>query len=370
MLAPTVTFLLPCYRLAHFLRECVASIVDQSYKDIEILILDDQSPDDAKSVSQAIIADYPDVRITYVLNERNLGNIRNYNNGIRLAQGKYVWIVSPDDRLRSRDVLARYVDWMERDAEIGYVFCAANMIEVDRDAGLIAESMYREHDGVLDSVQLVKDIVSSRIDIVAPSVMIRKTCYEEIGYFPEDMPHRGDSYVWAAIAMRRKVAFFAAPMVDYRVHPQSMMSILSDRNMMVMMRDDIATPWRIEALAEANNIQELVDYCRNAVVLAYKRLLIGAQYRGNRGAITLERFEESLAEWEPDADRRSAIRASLARQLYWYAAAELCRGRPGTAREFFRMTFLLDPALRFAPPFGQLLKTPGLARRLGSLVKR
>src|SRR4051794_18589574 len=87
-----VTFVVPCYRLAHFLRECVDSILHQSYPEIEVLIMDDQSPDDTGEVARKIVADYPDRPVSYILNEQNLGNIGNYNKGIQMAHGRYVWI--------------------------------------------------------------------------------------------------------------------------------------------------------------------------------------------------------------------------------------------------------------------------------------
>lgn len=131
--------------------------------------------------------------ISYILNKENLGNIRTYNLGIKLAQGKYVWILSPDDRLRSRNIVKKYVALMESDREIGYTFCPAHLIDNCRDMGVYRRSQYCKNDTVLDGQQLVIDIVNNKFEFMAPSVMIRKKCYEQITFFPEDMPHRGDS---------------------------------------------------------------------------------------------------------------------------------------------------------------------------------
>src|SRR5205085_7865147 len=87
---PRVSFVVPCYKLAHLLRDCVESILSQSYRDVEVLIMDDCSPDDTPSVA----ASFDDSRVRSIRNPVNLGHVRNYNEGIRLSRGEYVWIMS------------------------------------------------------------------------------------------------------------------------------------------------------------------------------------------------------------------------------------------------------------------------------------
>jgi glycosyltransferase involved in cell wall biosynthesis len=368
MQAPTVTFLVPCYRLAHLLAECVESIISQSYANLEVIILDDQSPDDTAEVSRGIITANGWARISYILNDRNLGNIRNYNKGIGLAQGTYVWILSPDDRLRSKHIVDKYVRLMEANSGVGYVFCPAHIIQDDQDVGLLQDSRYGTEDQILDSVQLIKDYLDGRVSLVAASVMIRKKCYEHITLFPEDMPHRGDTYVWSAIAMRYRVGYFSEAMVDYRIHSESMMSRLSRENMMIMLEDDIAIPWRVKVMAEELNIREIATHCENAIILTYKRALLGATYRGRSCSFTLNNFESSLLEWESNSTIRRQIRIALGRHLYWFGMAELCRGHLNNAHQFLHSSFKLHPKLRYCPPLGQLMKTPDLSKRVVSIL--
>src|ERR1700758_36533 len=90
---PMVSFVVPCYKLAHFLSDCVHSILAQTCGDFEVLILDDCSPDNTAEVARS----FRDSRVHYVRNENNLGNLRNYNKGIGLSRGRYVWLISADD---------------------------------------------------------------------------------------------------------------------------------------------------------------------------------------------------------------------------------------------------------------------------------
>src|SRR5919106_4742281 len=133
MPAPAVTFVVPCYRLAAYLGECVESILAQSFDDFEILIMDDCSPDDTPRVA----ASFSDPRVRYVRNATNLGHLKNYNEGIRLARGRYLWLMSADDRLRSHDVLATFVAALDRDPAVTFAFCPAMSLEDSREAGVV-----------------------------------------------------------------------------------------------------------------------------------------------------------------------------------------------------------------------------------------
>ena len=110
MRSPTVSFVVPCYKLAHLLPECIGSIVSQTYEDFEVLVMDDCSPDGTAEIAQS----YGDSRVKHIRNDFNLGHLRNYNKGIGLARGKYIWLISADDYHRKPHVLQIYVEVLDR----------------------------------------------------------------------------------------------------------------------------------------------------------------------------------------------------------------------------------------------------------------
>lgn len=336
MTVPSVTFVVPCYRLAHYLEESIASILRQSYTNFEIIILDDRSPDDTGPVARSIVAAHPDRAITYVLNERNLGNIANYNKGIGLARGRYVWILSPDDRLRSSAVVERYVRLLEERPDVGYVFCPAHRIVKDDDVGIHEQSRYGPHDRIVEGSQLVPDMLANRFELVAASVMIRRECYERVTLFPEDMPHRGDAFVWSLIALQNKVGYFSEAMVDYRVHEGSMMSTWARERIARLIEDDIAVPWRVKAAAEARGLRSVAHHCSRSIVSNYERALMGVSCRGSEFTLAAADLERSLRKWEPNPWQRAKIRASIARGLCWTALTDLSRGEIRSARHALR----------------------------------
>src|SRR5215469_15348880 len=118
---PKVSFVVPCYKLGHLLAECIHSILSQSYQDFEVLVMDDCSPDNTPEVAKS----FGDQRIKHIRNEPNLGHLRNYNKGIGLAKGEYVWLISADDCLRTKDAVEKYVRIMEQNRSVAYAFCPA-----------------------------------------------------------------------------------------------------------------------------------------------------------------------------------------------------------------------------------------------------
>src|SRR5260370_1822088 len=118
MLKARVSFIIPCYKLAHLLSECVGSILSQTHQDFEVLIMDDCSPDNTPEVARS----FQDPRVKHIRNEQNLGHLANYNKGISLAQGEYIWLISADDSLRSTQVLQRFVRMIYHAPNIVYVF--------------------------------------------------------------------------------------------------------------------------------------------------------------------------------------------------------------------------------------------------------
>src|ERR1700757_580323 len=119
-LNPKVSVIVPNYNHARFLRQRLDSIVGQTFQDFELILLDDCSSDD----SQSILSNYADdSRVRIEFNVVNSGStFKQWNKGVRLARGKYVWIAESDDYADER-LLQRLVDALETNEKVTYVYC-------------------------------------------------------------------------------------------------------------------------------------------------------------------------------------------------------------------------------------------------------
>jgi glycosyltransferase involved in cell wall biosynthesis len=334
---PKVSFVVPCYKLGHLLPECVQSILAQTYENLEILIMDDCSPDHTPQVAGS----FSDPRVKHVRNEKNLGHLRNYNKGISLATGKYVWLISADDSLRASYVVERYVRTMEAHPEVGYAFCPGMGVSQDNETGVLKFSVYRDRDAIVRGRELLLKLLHDNL-IVAAAAMVRKESYEKtcLGPFPLDLPFAGDWYLWLLLALHYDVAYFREPMVRRRVHSRSMTSTLLNESPQVLTKDDIAVPWRIRAHAEKLGDPALVRMCDDAIVDQYAKYIFIGPSAPQSPSMTLNQFEESLNQYTREGQKREALRArvfaAVADRYYWVQQI-------GPATEFYRRSLGQDP---------------------------
>lgn len=87
----SVDVIVPCYRYGHFLRQCVESVLNQSMRNVRVLIIDDTSPDNTAEVAAELAKEDP--RVTFVRHSVNKGHIATYNEGIDWASSEYMLIL-------------------------------------------------------------------------------------------------------------------------------------------------------------------------------------------------------------------------------------------------------------------------------------
>jgi len=303
---PLVSFVVPCYKLAHLLVQCVNSILAQTYQDFEILIMDNCSPDNTPEVARS----FHDPRVKHIRNEVNLGHVPNFNKGITMARGKYVWLISPDDWLRSPDVLARYVDLMEHDPAVGYVFCRAVEVQGSKEAGLAQWTNCGKEDRIWNGRHFLMRLIQYNC-IVLSSTMVRKECYHKLGLFSLDLPHACDWYLWCILALHYKVAYIADTMVFVRVHDESLTTALNQGGSPVCIVDALSVLWRIARQAELAGV---ISHRRafNACIAsrAARALKSGSTGRTKSGLSEAD-FEVLLRRHVKDSKDEEDIRARI-----------------------------------------------------------
>jgi glycosyltransferase involved in cell wall biosynthesis len=332
---PQVSFVVPCYKLAHLLPDCIQSILSQTYGAFEVLVMDDCSPDNTPEV----VRDFRDERIKHIRNTPNLGHLRNYNKGIGLAGGKYVWLISADDVLRQPYILERYVSVMEQHPHVGYVCCPALELHNGRETKMAHYSVKADEDKVFRGHEFLHILADSNC-VIAASALVRKSCYQELGAFPLDLPYAGDWYMWCLLALHYDVAYFAEPMVSYRIHEQSMTSELKSARGRVCLKDDLAVLWRIKDKAKEAGFAATANTFRQRIAYEYASHVGGTKCSIPGALMTLEECEASLNRFAADAAEGRWIRA----RMYAFIAEACFRNQEfSRTLEFYRRGLREDP---------------------------
>jgi len=303
---PKVTFLVPCYKLAHLLGECVESILGQTYRDLEVLILDDCSPDDTERVARS----FTDPRVRYVRNDPNLGHLRNYNKGIGLARGEYVWLISADDYLKQPYILERYIQVMERHPRVGYIFSPAVALQDGVEREVMEWTAYARKDLIVPGRRFLRQIMNGNT-VAAPTGMVRKACYEKVSVFPLDLPHTGDWFLWCLFALHYDVAYLAEPMVYYRTHGENMSLALRRIDGNIVRKNLRLARWKLRTQAVSADARTAVRQCDRMLGDRYANEIARRLYDGDPLGPTLEEFEASLREHVPHSGNQRRIRAHL-----------------------------------------------------------
>src|SRR5688572_12302291 len=107
---PKVSVLIPTYNYAHFLDETIQSVLDQTFTNFELVIVDNCSTDNTDEVVQKYLTD---TRISFYRNETNIGLVGNWNKCLDYARGEYIKYLCADDKFRP-ELLEKFVAVMDQ----------------------------------------------------------------------------------------------------------------------------------------------------------------------------------------------------------------------------------------------------------------
>lgn len=117
MTEPLVSVIIPAYKQAAFLGEAIASVLNQSYTNLEVIVVDDASPDD----TAAVVASFVDPRLRYIAHDRNRMLAASRNTGMRAARGELLALLDADDYF-GPDKLALHVAYLRDHPQCGVTY--------------------------------------------------------------------------------------------------------------------------------------------------------------------------------------------------------------------------------------------------------
>lgn len=183
---PLVSVCIPTYRGAEFIGTTLRSVLDQTYRNLEIIVLDDNSPDNTADV----VASFADSRIKYLRNPANLGPQGNWNRCLALATGRYFKLL-PHDDLLSPDCIDNQVRVFEADPDekIALVFGARRIMRPDNR--LLMERGLKAPAGPIDGPSLVRQCVRSGGNLIGEpgSGLLRKKLVDVLGPYDGSFPY-------------------------------------------------------------------------------------------------------------------------------------------------------------------------------------
>lgn len=194
---------MPVYNAESFLVDAIESILQQTYKNFELIIVDDGSTDATPKILSAFAK--KDSRIHVITNESNLGIVQALNNGLLICQGEYVVRMDADD-ISAHDRLSKQIPVLEKNPEI--VVLGASLGYIDAEGkGL----------GIVRKCSINKSLLFAN-PLLHPTVVIRKKTLDKIGvYYQSKYLYAEDYFLWLRLSKEGKLDAIPDIVLNYRI---------------------------------------------------------------------------------------------------------------------------------------------------------
>lgn len=213
----TVSVAIPTYRGAAHIRATIESVLAQTLRDFELVIVDDNSPDD----TFAIVSAYADARVRCLRNPRNLGPEGAWNRCLEEAAGTYVKLL-PQDDLLAPDCLRQQVDVLEADThrEIALVFCARTIVDSEGKRVLERRPFGRTPQRLSGQALFRRCLYRGTNVIGEPGgVMFRRDLSRTAGPFDATFGYVIDLDYWLRLLAHGDGYYLPEPLASFRVSP-------------------------------------------------------------------------------------------------------------------------------------------------------
>lgn len=339
---PLVSIIIPTYNRSKLLRQAVASVLAQTYQKFELIIVDDGSTDDTKSVIEAIADD----RIRYIWQE-NQQRCAARNTGIAAAQGEYLAFLDSDDLWLPRK-LELQLSAIDRHPDISASH--GRCVRMNQDFEFIYPHELYSCTGP-EWVGDVRESLLLRNSFVSQGVVAHRRLFETVGGFDVSLPHSEDWDMWIRLSAITHFSIISEPVGIYRIHSgnrtNNPVSTLKGALIIIEKHSQYMTPV-MKKIAELYSYSNhaaraaflqlpeasiwLTEACNRAISLGERDIIrhsfVGHAIVGQNSLRDYQARAHELREWVGIANRQGGCEQEKAwLAAFWGAAAQACRGR-------------------------------------------
>lgn len=234
---PRISVVLPNYNYARYLDERIRSILDQTYRDFELIIVDDASTDESLDVARC----FQDPRIRLHVREFNSGKVyASWNEGLRHCTGELILFAGADD-VAERSMLEKLAAPFDADSSLGFSHCRLLLIDADgkiastqvalpASAAFIIEDLKRDYIACAP-LEWQRLLVTNFI-WNASGVLFNRAALEAAGVFDDNLIIAADWLTYLTIARERNVAYVGEPLNAFRQLQKSVSKRLQGAQLM------------------------------------------------------------------------------------------------------------------------------------------
>ncbi len=204
-LYPKVSIIIPTYNRATLLKRAVSSVLQQTFTDYELIVVDDCSDDD----TEHLISIINDHRIIYLKLKSRVGAAAARNIGIKSARGQYIAFLDSDDEYLHNKLELQIYKFQEVPGNVGIIYCGYYIVY---ESDHYHEVVTPEYKGNLFDILLKHNRIGS------PTPLVRKECFDSCGLFDESLPSCQDWDMWLRISTKYDFDFANEPLAKAHNH--------------------------------------------------------------------------------------------------------------------------------------------------------
>lgn len=204
---PTVSIILATYNRGHLLDRSIKSVLNQTYQDYELIIVDDGSTDD----TEKLVQNFNSEKIKYIKHKKNKGNPTARNTGIRLAEGDYIAFQDDDDEWMPEKLERQINAYINEPPEVGVVYSQHNSIDIHNDP--LPQLKVAQREGYIFGQLLNENHIPPQTSL------IRKECFSTVGMFDERFLRMQDWELFLRISQHYRFKFIDEPLVTVYDQP-------------------------------------------------------------------------------------------------------------------------------------------------------
>lgn len=208
--SPAITVVIPVYNGTQYLAEAIDSVLAQTYRDFEIIVVDDGSTDDTWHIIEAYIAAHP--QIVRGIRKANGGISTALNAGIHAAKGQYVAWLSHDDRFIPTK-LEKQIALLKHNRELAGVY--SDYVYIDDQSSCVGYAFSPWY----PRAEMLRHLLQ-HVYINGSTLLIKRHCLLDVGAFDETLRYAQDAMMWVYIGIRYPLAHIPEPLTEYRLHLQ------------------------------------------------------------------------------------------------------------------------------------------------------
>lgn len=224
MTPPWVTVICVCYNHASFVAHALDSVINQTYPNVELIVIDDGSTDGSGKVIKRWMVNHPEA--TFILNGKNLGYCKTFNKAYQLSKGKFIIDLSADDLLMPNRIEEGVNILLKAGEDYGVTFSDAQYID-EQGSPIRLHSERFPHETIPSGD--VYEKVIERYFICSPTMMFRKSVLDSLNGYDESLAFE-DFDFWIRASRSFKFIYSSSVLVKKRVLTTSMSSKQFERS--------------------------------------------------------------------------------------------------------------------------------------------